>query len=137
VARHFSNGAFCSEVDSRVSFYMQQLVHRQLPAGATIVRQGDVGEEFFVILRGVVAVMVRDSNSVENQVAELTEGCSFGELALLEENSKRRATCICKETCSFAVIHKTVFDECAADLFNNTVLQPRPDLHAYVRGCTT
>jgi CRP-like cAMP-binding protein len=110
---------------------MQQLEHRQLPAGATIIRQGEIGEEFFVILRGVVAVMVRDSESVENQVAELREGCSFGELALLEENSRRRATCICKEECSFAVIHKKVYDECAAaTLFNDSVLPTRPDLQA-------
>lgn len=93
---------------------MQQLEHRQLPTGATIVKQGDVGEEFFVVLRGVVTVNVRDANGVENQVAELGEGTSFGELALMEENTRRRATCICKEECSFAVIHKQVFDECAA-----------------------
>lgn len=92
---------------------VQQLEHRQLPAGATIVKQGDIGEEFFVVLRGVVAVF-RDSNSVETQVAELRQGASFGELALIEENSRRKATCICKEECSFAVIHKRVYDECVA-----------------------
>lgn len=89
----------------------KQLEHRQLPSGATIIRQGDVGEEFFVVLRGVVTVIVRDQNGVENQVAELGEGASFGELALSEPCNLRRATCICKEECSFAVIHKRVYDE--------------------------
>lgn len=90
---------------------MQQLEHRQLPAGATVVRQGDIGEEFFIVLRGVVTVTVRDSNELETQVAELREGASFGELALIEEGARRKATCICKEECSFAVIHKRVYDE--------------------------
>ena len=66
-----------------------------------------------MVLRGAVAVIVRDEQGVENQVAELGEGASFGELALLEESNLRRATCICKEECSFAVIHKRVYDECA------------------------
>ena len=66
-----------------------------------------------MVLRGAVAVIVRDEQGVENQVAELGEGASFGELALLEEGNLRRATCICKEECSFAVIHKRVYDECA------------------------
>ena len=102
------------EVGVTVNICVQQLEHRQLPSGATIIRQGDVGEEFFVVLRGVVTVIVRDQNGVENQVAELGEGASFGELALSEPCNLRRATCICKEECSFAVIHKHVYDECAS-----------------------
>jgi CRP-like cAMP-binding protein len=95
---------------------MQQLEHRQLPSGAMVVKEGEIGDEFFAVLRGVVSVSVQDKHGVETQVATLREGASFGELALLEEHSRRRATCVCAAECSFAVLHRRAYDECAPPL---------------------
>jgi cyclic nucleotide-binding protein/MFS transporter len=50
----------------------------ELPAGAVVIRQGEVGDDFYAIADGSVAVM-RDGA----QVATLARGDGFGELALL------------------------------------------------------
>ncbi len=50
-----------------------------VPAGQSLVRQGDLAERFFVIERGR-AIVTRDSRPV----ADLGRGDCFGELALLE-----------------------------------------------------
>src|SRR6202022_132683 len=39
---------------------------REVPAGATIVRQGERGDEFFIVAAGQAAVVVREQN--ENRV---------------------------------------------------------------------
>ena len=63
---------------------------RQYVTGETIIQQGDVGNEFFVIARGDVDVIVDD-----NKVAELHAGSFFGEVALIKDeprNATIRAT---------------------------------------------
>jgi CRP-like cAMP-binding protein len=52
---------------------------RSLSAGTTIVRAGNAGEEFFVLLNGTVEV--RHEGAV---LAKLGPGQPFGELALLD-----------------------------------------------------
>lgn len=45
----------------------------------------------------------------------LKEGDGFGELALLQEHSERRATVTCRENCEFAVLHKRHYDSILKD----------------------
>jgi CRP-like cAMP-binding protein len=47
--------------------------------GADIVCEGEDGETFFIILEGRAAVVRKG-----RKIGELTEGCYFGELALLD-----------------------------------------------------
>ena len=56
---------------------------REIPAGATVVRQGERGDEFFIIASGQAAVLVRDQ-SEDRIVGEMTVGDFFGERALLK-----------------------------------------------------
>lgn len=56
-----------------------------------IVREGEVGEDFYIIASGVVAV----SKSEEGNVSELKRGDYFGEKALLNDEV-RSATCTAK-----------------------------------------
>ncbi|HET7029586.1 MAG TPA: cyclic nucleotide-binding domain-containing protein [Candidatus Limnocylindrales bacterium] len=49
-----------------------------VPAGTVVVREGDVGDRFFVIAAGRAAVAIHDQ-----PVAELGPGAGFGEIALL------------------------------------------------------
>ena len=63
---------------------------RQYVAGDTIIQQGEVGQEFFVLVRGDVDVIVDD-----NKVAQLHAGSFFGEVALIKDeprNATIRAT---------------------------------------------
>ena len=51
--------------------------------GATIIRQGESGDRFYLLQRGRVAVIQRDPEGVERTVQELVRGDYFGEAALL------------------------------------------------------
>jgi putative peptide zinc metalloprotease protein len=63
---------------------------REVPAGATVVRQGDRGDEFFILAAGQAAILVRDQ-SEDRVVGEMTVGGFFGERALLK-SGVREAT---------------------------------------------
>lgn len=92
---------------------MQQLGYRKLPAGEYAITQGEEGREFFIILQGSVSVLVRDPNEdMETQIAVLGPGGSFGDLALMEANSLRRASCRCIDDTAFAVLHRAAYEQC-------------------------
>ena len=42
-------------------------------------------------------------------IAELYQGSSFGEIALITEGSIRMATAICSENCKFAVLTTSAY----------------------------
>jgi len=55
---------------------------RRHPAGVKIIKQGDVGDELFLIGEGTVDVRVRDGQ-IERWLATLRQGEFFGEAALI------------------------------------------------------
>jgi len=59
----------------------------EVPEGAVIITQGEVGDYFYVVEEGSIAFSVDG-----NHVGSCSSGASFGELALLY-NSPRAATC--------------------------------------------
>jgi len=67
-------------------------------AGTTLVKEGEAGREFFVILEGAVSVAVGDQ-----EVAVLKEGEWFGELAIIDP-APRDATVTTLSPCELLVI---------------------------------
>jgi len=58
-----------------------------------IVKQGEIGDEFFIIANGQVQVsQTQEANRNEKIIKTLGEGDYFGEKALINEDSKRTAT---------------------------------------------
>ncbi len=78
-----------------------RLVHHH--PGTTLVRQGEAGEDFFVIMSGK-AVVVRDGNEVDN----LGPGDYFGELALFDP-APRNASVSAVDTVATVVIPGDAF----------------------------
>ena len=62
------------------------------PPGQVIVRQGDVGDAFYMIERGSVDVYIKEKSDT-HPVVTLTTGSFFGEKALLSSDV-RTATCV-------------------------------------------
>lgn len=68
------------------------LAEEKFDAGVTICNQGDEGNYFYIIKEGTAKCFKKDeSTGEEKQVAELTEGSYFGEVALLT-SKPRQAT---------------------------------------------
>ncbi|XP_046583083.1 cyclic nucleotide-binding domain-containing protein 2-like [Haliotis rubra] len=88
--------------------------------GRVIIRQGHVGQNFYLIYSGSVFVNVMETGTngklfVKNE-AVLTKGDSFGELALLQD-IRRTATIVVRETCELLVVEKNVFSHVCPRIF--------------------
>ncbi|RKZ14374.1 Crp/Fnr family transcriptional regulator, partial [bacterium] len=65
---------------------LEKGVYKTFKQGETLIKEGEAGDEFFVIIKGKVEVSSRGS-----VIAVLGDGEFFGEMALLE-GVKRSAT---------------------------------------------
>ncbi|KAG9682743.1 camp-dependent protein kinase regulatory subunit, partial [Aureobasidium melanogenum] len=66
---------------------------QKMPAGSTIIREGDVGDHFYMLESGTAAVY---KSGVEQSLKTYNKGDYFGELALLDD--KPRAASVVAET---------------------------------------
>ena len=76
--------------EDNVDRLAQQLVAQQFDQGSAIFEEGDPGDRFFVIVRGVVEVSV-ETDAGARVIAHLEDGDFFGEMALLDD-APRNAT---------------------------------------------
>ena len=81
----------------------QRSEDRHVPAGTTIVTEGDNGNEFFVIIEGNATV-----SRAGRKVTTLGPGAGFGELALLE-NAPRNATVVADTDMELVVVDDREF----------------------------
>jgi MFS family permease len=58
----------------------RRLVHLELPAGTIVIREGDPGDRFYVMVAGTVRV-----TQAGRTLRDMTAGDSFGEIALLRD----------------------------------------------------
>ena len=59
------------------------LVLRRLPAGAFVIREGEMGDSFFFVASGALRVFSTDGLGRHTELARLGENAVFGEMALL------------------------------------------------------
>jgi putative ABC transport system ATP-binding protein len=78
------------------------------PAGTVIIRQGDEGDKFYLIKKGVVDVIVNQGQEDEAMVATLGKGQFFGEAALLT-GAPRNATVVARQEVEFYTLDKPHF----------------------------
>ena len=64
-----------------------------------IIRQGELGEELFIILSGLAVVeVIKNTSKEQKKIQELVYGDVFGELCIIGEK-KRQADVVCIESC--------------------------------------
>lgn len=80
--------------------FVQSLCHvRVFQAGENIFRQGEIGVGMYVVLRGSLEVFSdRMPGDDRSQVTRLRTGDFFGELSLVEHQSRRTATAVASES---------------------------------------
>ena len=87
------------------------MLYEVVPKNTILFNEGDVGEEFFIILSGSTTVSTFDSETQQNtDIATLYAGDSFGELALLSDKNFRQASVTTREICEFVKLTKYDFD---------------------------
>lgn len=96
--------------------------------GRVVIRQGDVGESFFIIIHGVAAIQ-QNSGGVQVNLAQLGSGDYFGEWSLLT-GAPRAATVRALTTLQVAVIDRETFLDF---IQTNPLVRDRIDLVAHNR----
>ncbi|KAL3896272.1 MAG: hypothetical protein SGCHY_004178, partial [Lobulomycetales sp.] len=76
--------------------------------GDFIIKQGDVGDNFYIIEAGETRVTQVDESGVEHELPGMKKGDYFGELALLTDKP-RKATIIAKGRVKLATLGKKAF----------------------------
>ena len=80
-----------------------------------LVRQGEIGHEFFVLIRGKARAIFQDFKGKKHTVNSLQEGDAFGEIALLDD-VPRTASVVSTTVCNVLVLRKSSFDKVVQNL---------------------
>ncbi len=101
-----------------------EMKRREYGAGELIFREGDPGDELFVILKGGVSIYLVNKENEEVALSEMAEGNFFGEMSIIEL-APRSANCRVIEDSVFLVMHVDDFmrimhtmPECAVNIMN-------------------
>jgi CRP-like cAMP-binding protein len=85
----------------------EKTARRELPADSIIVREGELADSLYLILKGSVKVYLRDENGAEVILATKRAGEYFGEMML--GNPTRSASVAALEPCELGVIAREDF----------------------------
>lgn len=94
--------------ETDIARLMDEVAVQHFAAGEDLVRQDETGDCFFIILRGNVAVIIRDEMGEDHEVSSLGKFDYFGEMSLLT-GEKRNATVRSIEDCSVAMVDREAF----------------------------
>jgi putative peptide zinc metalloprotease protein len=83
-----------------------RLERLEVPSGETIIRQGEAGQECYVLRSGRVEVVTNGAEGDERILATLDPGSFFGEAALLTDGP-RNATVRAIEPCTLLALRRT------------------------------
>lgn len=84
--------------------------HRDLPAGAAIFREGEPGDEMFVVVAGKVRISKQVPGAGEEALGILEAGSHFGEMAMVDD-SPRSADALAHTACALAVVKRDDLDQ--------------------------
>ncbi len=85
----------------------------ELADGQTLFREGDEGNELFVLKAGAVGVSIRLPDGSEQEIAKFAPGDFFGEMSIFD-NAPRSATCRALQASSLYSLSKKSFAEITA-----------------------
>jgi diguanylate cyclase (GGDEF)-like protein len=86
---------------------------RKCGRGELLFREGDPGDELYVIVSGSVAITVTPQSGAEIVLSTISSGAFFGEMSIVER-APRSATCRAEESCEFLALHADGFHDLIA-----------------------
>lgn len=98
---------FAGLTDDEAAALEEQALKRRVQKNTIVINEGDDSDSMYIILKGRVRVYLNDANGKEVVINDMGENDYFGEYALLD-GSKRSASIITAEECSFLIISKEI-----------------------------
>lgn len=84
---------------------------RQLASGENLVTEGDIGEEFYLLTKGSMEVVVGTTSEASRAVIHLGEGQLIGEMALIDHGRRSATVRAIQENTTVQVIRNDDFQE--------------------------
>lgn len=81
--------------------------YEKLPHDSVLFREGDKGEKLYLITLGSVRVLKKNRDGVDEEVAQLSTGSYFGEMAVIEGDHERSATIVTQEQTELLTLAQT------------------------------
>jgi diguanylate cyclase (GGDEF)-like protein len=96
---------------ARVGGYLDPV---SLAGGDVLFREGDPGDDLYIIRSGRIRIGIRLPDGTEHRIAELTAGDFVGEMSIFD-NAPRSATCRALEASSLFALSRTEFSAIVAE----------------------
>jgi ATP-binding cassette, subfamily B, bacterial len=98
---------------SDLGLLAKQFTTRRFEAGETVMREGDPGDSFYIVVRGKVSVTRKGEDQQPAQINVLQDGDYFGEIALIED-VRRTATLRTLQPSLFLCLERKHFENMLA-----------------------
>ena len=85
-------GVFSLLTPGEINLLVEHLATLELAEGQVLFREGDEGNDMFIIADGAAAVSIRLPDGEEREIARFAPGDFFGEMSIFD-NSPRSASC--------------------------------------------
>jgi CRP-like cAMP-binding protein len=108
---------FVSVTDEELDNIANHLKQERFPAGEVVIREGEVGDKFYILERGKASVWRLDDDQVERKIDEKGPGQYFGEVALVSD-APRNATVRAETPMSTLVLDYSDFNQCVRQYIN-------------------
>jgi diguanylate cyclase (GGDEF)-like protein len=86
----------------------EHLAPRRLAKGEVLFREGDIGEDLFIVEDGAMSVGIRLPDGSDHEITQFKEGDFFGEMSIFD-NAPRSATCTAVVPTSLYAMSKASF----------------------------
>ena len=98
------------DVEGDMSELLKLSRRKRFSAGEVIIKEGDIGEEMYIVMKGGVEIRKKTRANDDYTVVLLNaeQNVFFGELAMIDDD-KRSATVIASSDSEFLVINKRDF----------------------------
>lgn len=93
-----------SRSDSTLEWFLSHCHIHKYPSKSTLIHAGEKAETLYFIVKGTVAVLIKDDEGKEMILSYLNQGDFIGEIGLFEEDVDRTAWVRAKSSCEVAEI---------------------------------
>jgi CRP/FNR family transcriptional regulator, cyclic AMP receptor protein len=97
--------------DPTLEWFLSHCHIHKYPAKSTLIHAGEDSDTLYYIVKGGVAVLIKDEEGKEMILSYLNQGDFIGELGLFEEQAERTASVRAKQACEIAEISYKKFKQ--------------------------